>query len=103
MGGQRGRRQRGDREPARAEPRGPRARAPQLYQEVRRQEGAPPLSLSLPASRVRSLTLAFPHPASQFFKASTAVRKWAEGEYQPIDFYDRESGALVRKAVAATL
>ncbi|BGP51020.1 G2/mitotic-specific cyclin [Rhodotorula kratochvilovae] len=41
--------------------------------------------------------------AKKFFKASTAVRKWAENEYQPMDFYDRDTGALVRKPVAATL
>ncbi|GAA6052176.1 hypothetical protein JCM3770_001257 [Rhodotorula araucariae] len=41
--------------------------------------------------------------AKKFFKASTAVRKWAEGEYQPMDFLDRETGTLVRKPIAAVL
>ncbi|GAA5900356.1 hypothetical protein JCM8208_005337 [Rhodotorula glutinis] len=41
--------------------------------------------------------------AKKFFKASTAVRKWAETEYQPLDFYDRETAAVTRRPVAATL
>ncbi|KPV72680.1 uncharacterized protein RHOBADRAFT_39282 [Rhodotorula graminis WP1] len=41
--------------------------------------------------------------AKKFFKASTAVRKWAETEYQPLDFYDRESATIMRRPVAVTL
>lgn len=51
-----------------------RSRAPQLHQEVRRQEGP---SLSLPSSVAHALM-----PSTQFFRASTAVQKWAETEFR---------------------
>ncbi|GAA5992248.1 hypothetical protein JCM10908_001837 [Rhodotorula pacifica] len=41
--------------------------------------------------------------AKKFFKASTAMRKWAEGEYAPEEAYDTETGMVVLKAVPAIL
>lgn len=44
-----------------------------------------------------------PHPIDeQFFKASTAMRKWAEEEYRPMEFYGRD-GKVTREVVPALL
>lgn len=69
--------------------------------------GAKKVRLSSSSSSSSSSSAPEPDPSlpprSQFFKASTAVRKWAENEYQPLDFYDRDSAAVTRRPVAATL
>lgn len=41
--------------------------------------------------------------AKKFFKASTAMRKWAENEYRPVEYYDSATGEVVFKAVPAVL
>lgn len=56
-----------------------------------------PASISLVASFTCSRRF-----DAQFFKASVAMRKWAEGEYAPEPYYD-EDGELQRRAVPLVL
>ncbi|GAA5848908.1 hypothetical protein JCM9279_004662 [Rhodotorula babjevae] len=62
-----------------------------------------PLELSPEDHEMEHPNFVKKYGAKKFFKASTAVRKWAENEYQPLDFYDRDSLAVTRRPVAATL
>jgi hypothetical protein len=57
-----------------------------------------PLSLSHRTKADRSTS-----KNAQFFKASTAMRKWAENEYRPVEYYDSATGEVVFKAVPAVL
>ncbi|GAA6018073.1 hypothetical protein JCM10207_006072 [Rhodosporidiobolus poonsookiae] len=64
--------------------------------------GENPLEMSPAQHEVEHPNFVKKYGAKKFFKASTAMRKWAEEEFQPMEFYDR-SGKVTREVVPALL
>ncbi|GAA5995592.1 cyclin family protein [Rhodotorula paludigena] len=62
-----------------------------------------PLEMSPGDHEVEHPNFVKKYGAKKFFKASTAVRKWAETEYAPLEDFDPEQGLIIRKPILALL